>query len=80
MLEAPLLERGIDLLERRQHFPGRKHRLLGMIRHLDRCAPECHDRIADVFIDRTFMSQDDLGHDRKVHIQHLHDLFRRRGL
>ena len=47
------------------------HRLLGMVGHIQRRVPECHHRIANVFVDGAAMILNNLGHGRKVSVQHL---------
>ena len=45
-----------------------------------RRAEQGHQSVAQVFIERAAVREDDIGHGRKVLVQQVHDLFRRRVL
>ena len=60
-----LLTLPIEHLEAVDHGQGGSTGFDLMVRNIQRCVPKCHDRIADVFVDGSFVLDDRVGERRE---------------
>ena len=58
------------------HPLRRGNRVLGVVGVVERRVPKRHDAIADVFVDRSLVLHDDLGHRRQEFVDQVAELLR----
>jgi len=70
----------VQLAQHTHHFdgrPGREHRVVVL---RNRRAPECHDLVADVFIERPVIFKNDVGHRLQILVEVLDEGLRGKAL
>ena len=69
-----------EILGEADHRQQRRGRPVGIVLAGDRSAPERHHRIADEFVDRPAMFEDDVAHPVEIGVEQGRDPFRRQAV